>query len=50
MIDLDSEIASDVDSGSVDLGLAQLTLQAVHSLQRIGLLVDEDEEQLVLHR
>src|SRR5437667_12030082 len=25
MIDLDSEIASDVDSGSVDLGLAQLT-------------------------
>src|SRR5438128_4073795 len=33
----------------VGLGLAQIELQAVHGLQRIGLLVDEDEEQLVCH-
>ena len=33
----------------VGLGLAQITLQAVHGLQRIGLLVDEDEEQLIFH-
>ena len=31
----------------VGLGLAQSKLQAVHGLQRIGLLVDEDKEQLV---
>ena len=29
--------------------MAQINLQAVHGLQRIGLLVDEDEEQLVFH-
>ena len=33
----------------VGLGLAQLELQAVHGLQRIGLLVDKDKEQLVFH-
>ena len=33
----------------VGLGLAQIELQAVHDLQWIGLLVDEDEEQLVFH-
>ena len=33
----------------VGLRLAQINLQAVHGLQRIGLLVDEDEEQLVFH-
>ena len=33
----------------VGLWLAQIKLQAVHGLQRIGLLVDEDEEQLVFH-
>ena len=33
----------------VGLGLAQLEWQAVHGLQRIRLLIDEDEEQLVCH-
>ena len=31
----------------VGLGLAQIKWQAVPSLERIGLLVDEDAEQLV---
>ena len=34
----------------VGLWLVQSELQAVHGLQRIGLLVDEDEEQLVFHQ
>ena len=33
----------------VGLGLAQSAWQAVHGVQWIGLLVDEDEEQLVFH-
>ena len=33
----------------VALRLIQLALQPVHRLQRIGLLVDQDEEQLVFH-
>ena len=31
------------------LGLAQMELQAMHSLQRIGLLKNEDEKQFVFH-
>ena len=31
------------------LGLAQSAWQAVHGVQRMGLLGDEDEEQLVGH-
>ena len=33
----------------VGLWLAQPKLQAVHRLQRIRLLIDQDEEQLVFH-
>ena len=33
----------------VRLGLAQPKVQAVHGLQRIGLLIDEDKKQLVVH-
>ena len=33
----------------VGLGLAQMELQAMHGLQRIGLLKDEDEKQFVFH-
>ena len=33
----------------VGLWLAQIELQAVHGLQRIGLLVDEEKEPLVCH-
>lgn len=33
----------------VGLGLAQLKLQAVQGLERIRLLVDEDEEQFINH-
>src|SRR6267143_7017310 len=33
----------------VALRLTQLELQPVHRLQRIGLLVDKDEEQLIFH-
>jgi hypothetical protein len=31
----------------VGLGLAQTELQAVHRLQRVGLLIDQDEQQLI---
>src|SRR5215831_14756979 len=33
----------------VCLGLAQPKVQAVHGLQGIGLLIDEDKKQLVFH-
>jgi hypothetical protein len=33
----------------VRLGLAQPKVQAVHRLQGIGLLIDEDKQQLVFH-
>src|SRR5262252_2145171 len=33
----------------VRLGLAQPKVQAVHGLQGIGLLIDEDKQQLVFH-
>src|SRR5262245_49642775 len=33
----------------VGLGLAQIELQAMHSLQRIGLLKNEQEQQFVCH-
>jgi hypothetical protein len=33
----------------VGLGLAQMEVQAMHGLQRIGLLKDEDEKQFVFH-
>jgi hypothetical protein len=34
----------------VGLGLAQIELQAMQSLQRIGLLKDKYEQQFVFHR
>ncbi len=33
----------------VGLGLAQMELQAMHGLQRVGLLKDENEQQFVCH-